>query len=96
MKKMMKISEKKSGMKLMTNVTRQQNLQLQISINGLMLLKQLLLNSLDQYTEENPVNETLVKKYYHDVLKEASRRLVLDDNIRLDGRKPDEISQIDM
>ncbi len=49
---------------------------------------------LNQYTEENPVNETLVKKYYHDVLKEASRRLVLDDNIRLDGRKPDEIRQI--
>ena len=49
---------------------------------------------LAQYTEENPVNETLVKKYYHDVLKEASRRLVLDDNIRLDGRKPDEIRQI--
>ena len=49
---------------------------------------------LGQYTEENAVNETLVKKYYHDVLKEASRRLVLDDNIRLDGRKPDEIRPI--
>jgi polyribonucleotide nucleotidyltransferase len=47
-----------------------------------------------QYTDENPVDETLVKKYYHDVLKEASRRLVLDDNIRLDGRKPDEIRPI--
>ena len=49
---------------------------------------------INQYTEENPVNETLVKKYYHDVLKEASRRLVLDDNVRLDGRKPDEIRPI--
>ncbi len=49
---------------------------------------------LAQYTEENPVDETLVKKYYHDVLKEASRRLVLDDNIRLDGRKPEEIREI--
>jgi polyribonucleotide nucleotidyltransferase len=49
---------------------------------------------LGQYTEENPVNETLAKKYYHDVLKEASRRLVLDNNIRLDGRKPDEIREI--
>jgi polyribonucleotide nucleotidyltransferase len=49
---------------------------------------------LSQYNEENPVNETLVKRYYHDVLKEASRRLVLDDNVRLDGRKPDEIRQI--
>jgi polyribonucleotide nucleotidyltransferase len=49
---------------------------------------------LAQYTPENPVNEAQVKKYYHDVLKEASRRLVLDDNVRLDGRKPDEIRQI--
>jgi polyribonucleotide nucleotidyltransferase len=49
---------------------------------------------LGQYTEENPVSETLVKRYYHDVLKEASRKLVLDNNIRLDGRKPDEIRQI--
>ena len=49
---------------------------------------------LAQYTDENPVDKTLVKRYYHDVLKEASRRLVLDDNVRLDGRKPDEIRQI--
>jgi polyribonucleotide nucleotidyltransferase len=49
---------------------------------------------LGQYTEENPADEKLVKKYYHDVLKEASRRLVLDDNIRLDGRKPEEIRTI--
>jgi polyribonucleotide nucleotidyltransferase len=49
---------------------------------------------LGQYSEENPVNENLAKKYYHDVLKEASRRLVLDDNVRLDGRKPDEIREI--
>jgi polyribonucleotide nucleotidyltransferase len=49
---------------------------------------------LGQYTDENHVDETLAKRYYHDVLKEASRRLVLDNNIRLDGRKPDEIRQI--
>jgi polyribonucleotide nucleotidyltransferase len=49
---------------------------------------------LAQYTEEDAVNEVLVKKYYHDVLKEAARRLVLDENIRLDGRRPDQIRQI--
>jgi polyribonucleotide nucleotidyltransferase len=49
---------------------------------------------LGQYTEENPVDQKLAKRYYHDVMKEASRRLVLDDNIRLDGRKPEEIRQI--
>ncbi|MDO9579366.1 MAG: polyribonucleotide nucleotidyltransferase, partial [Bacteroidales bacterium] len=47
-----------------------------------------------QYTEEEPVDVKLAKKYYHDVLKEASRKLVLDDNIRLDGRKPEEIRPI--
>jgi polyribonucleotide nucleotidyltransferase len=49
---------------------------------------------LSQYTDENPANETLVKRYFHEVVKEASRRLVLDDNIRLDGRKPDQIRPI--
>jgi polyribonucleotide nucleotidyltransferase len=51
-------------------------------------------NFLAQYTDQDEVNEALVKKYYHDVHKEAARRLVLDENIRLDGRKPDEIRQI--
>ncbi len=49
---------------------------------------------LSQFTGEDAVNETLVKKYYHDVVKEAARRLVLDENIRLDGRKPDQIRPI--
>lgn len=49
---------------------------------------------LAQYTEENPVDEVLARRYYHDVLKEAARRLVLDENLRLDGRRPDEIRQI--
>jgi polyribonucleotide nucleotidyltransferase len=49
---------------------------------------------LTQFNDENPVNEKLAKKYYHDVHKEAARRLVLDENIRLDGRRPDEIRQI--
>ena len=49
---------------------------------------------LSQFTEEDEVNETLVKKYYHDVEKEASRRLVLDENVRLDGRKTNQIRPI--
>jgi polyribonucleotide nucleotidyltransferase len=49
---------------------------------------------LAQYSEEDEVNEALVRKYYHDILKEASRRLVLDEQTRLDGRKPDEIRPI--
>jgi polyribonucleotide nucleotidyltransferase len=49
---------------------------------------------LSQYTEENPVNEVLARRYYHDVLKEAARKLVLDESLRLDGRRPDEIRNI--
>ncbi len=36
----------------------------------------------------------LIGKYYHDVEKEAVRRCVLDERVRLDGRKTDEIRPI--
>jgi polyribonucleotide nucleotidyltransferase len=36
----------------------------------------------------------LVAKYYHEVEKEAVRRLILDKAVRLDGRKTDEIRPI--
>lgn len=36
----------------------------------------------------------LVKRYYHDVEKKAMRDMVLEDRIRLDGRKLDEIRPI--
>lgn len=49
---------------------------------------------LTQFTEEDAIKETLVRRYYHEVHKEASRRLVLDENLRLDGRRPDQIRQI--
>ncbi len=49
---------------------------------------------LSRFTEEDEVNEALVKKYFHEVHKEAARRLVLDEKIRLDGRKSDEIRTI--
>ena len=44
--------------------------------------------------EEGEVNEMLVGKYYHDVEKEAVRRVILDEAVRLDGRKPDQIRPI--
>jgi polyribonucleotide nucleotidyltransferase len=39
-------------------------------------------------------NETLLGRYYHDVEKKAVRSLILDEKIRIDGRKTDEIRQI--
>jgi len=49
-----------------------------------------------QYTEEELalLNKTLVGKYYHDVEKEAVRNLILDEGLRLDGRKTTEIRPI--
>lgn len=49
---------------------------------------------LAQFPEDAEINEAMIRRYYHDVLKEAARRLVLDENQRLDGRKPDEIRPI--
>ncbi len=39
-------------------------------------------------------NIKLIKKYYHDVEKEAMRRMILDDGIRLDGRTTTQIRNI--
>ncbi len=44
--------------------------------------------------EEREEKEAMVKRYYHDVEKEAMRRCVLDEGIRLDGRKTNEIRPI--
>ena len=49
---------------------------------------------IEEAGEEGEVNEKLVGKYYHDVEKEAVRRVVLDEAVRLDGRKTDEIRPI--
>ncbi|MCM1110141.1 MAG: polyribonucleotide nucleotidyltransferase [Clostridium sp.] len=44
--------------------------------------------------EERDEKIPLVKRYYHDVEKEAVRRCILDEGIRLDGRKTNEIRPI--
>jgi len=40
------------------------------------------------------LHEKLIKKYYHDVEKEAMRRMVLDEGVRLDGRGTRDIRHI--
>ena len=58
------------------------------------------IDSLPEMTEEQLANYNaeqrvaMVKRYYHDVEKEAMRRCVLDEGIRLDGRKTTEIRPI--
>ncbi len=57
---------------------------------------------IEKYEEANAENEEidleqhvkLIKRYYHDVEKEAMRRMILDEKIRLDGRTTDEIRAI--
>ena len=44
--------------------------------------------------EEREEKAPLVARYYHDVEKEAVRRCILDEGIRLDGRKTNEIRPI--
>jgi polyribonucleotide nucleotidyltransferase len=54
---------------------------------------------LDEFIESIPEDEReakipLIKRYYHDIEKKAMRNMVLDERIRLDGRKLDEIRPI--
>lgn len=51
---------------------------------------------LSQYSEEElPAVKSLAKRYFHDeVLKKAMRNMILDEGIRLDGRKTTEIRPI--
>lgn len=48
-----------------------------------------------QYDEESLEKiRTLIDRYYHDVKKEAVRQMVLNEKVRLDGRKTNEIRPI--
>ncbi len=53
---------------------------------------------IDEYLESLPedttVDKDLAKHYFHDIQKKASRDLVLNEGVRLDGRKPNEIRDI--
>ncbi|MHC1707940.1 MAG: polyribonucleotide nucleotidyltransferase [Bacteroidales bacterium] len=44
--------------------------------------------------EDKAAKKNLVDTYYHDIEKEAVRTMILDDRMRLDGRKLDEIRPI--
>ena len=48
----------------------------------------------DLSEEELEEKYALVDRYYHDVMRDAMRRCILDEGIRLDGRKTDEIRPI--
>lgn len=55
-------------------------------------------NFMEEYTTTLPEGEEpaelLIDRYYHDVEKKAVRTLILDEQVRIDGRKTDEIRPI--
>lgn len=44
--------------------------------------------------EERETKKSMVARYYHDVEKEAMRRMILDEGVRLDGRTTEQIRPI--
>lgn len=58
------------------------------------LFGQIIKEYLDSLPEDTTVNKDLVKKYWKDIQKKACRDLVLNEKIRLDGRKTNEIRPI--
>ncbi len=58
------------------------------------LFSQPLEEYLESLPEDSTIDPGLVKKYYHDIQKKASRDLVLNEKVRLDGRKTTEIRSI--
>ncbi|MCK5821491.1 MAG: polyribonucleotide nucleotidyltransferase [Bacteroidales bacterium] len=56
------------------------------------LVRDEFIESLGEEVEDAVVN--MSKRYFHDVEKEAVRTLLINERVRLDGRKPDEIRPI--
>ncbi len=48
----------------------------------------------ENYAEGDSIPKELIGRYYHDVEKEAVRRMILDEGIRLDGRDTETIRPI--
>ncbi|MFZ5973630.1 MAG: polyribonucleotide nucleotidyltransferase [Bacteroidota bacterium] len=58
------------------------------------LFNQILEDYLATLPEDSTVNKDLIKKYYKEINKKACRELVLNEKVRLDGRKTNEIRPI--
>jgi polyribonucleotide nucleotidyltransferase len=57
-------------------------------------LKAIIDEYLESRADEEELDTDLVKKYYHDVEKEAARKMVLKEQVRMDGRAFNEIRPI--
>ena len=56
--------------------------------------KGVLADYIKELPEDSTEDKSLLKKYYHDIEKDAARNLVLNDRIRLDGRVLDQVRPI--
>lgn len=56
--------------------------------------KKIVKDYIEALPADSTIDKGLVKTYYHDIQKKASRDLALNKGVRLDGRKPNEIRQI--
>ena len=59
--------------------------------DAFMKIKEAYVESLGEEHEKDPF---LIDKYFHDIEKKAARNLVLDEQVRLDGREMDQIRPI--
>ncbi len=57
-------------------------------------LKAIINEYVEARAEDEEFNVDLAKKYFHDIEKEAARKMVLDEGVRMDGRAFDEIRPI--
>ena len=49
---------------------------------------------MEQFLEEYPEHEDEIKTIFENVLKETMRTMILQESVRTDGRKPDEIRPV--
>ena len=62
--------------------------------DALDVIKEEFTNELIEEKGEEEVNTSLINRYFHEVEKEAVRSLILEEKIRVDGRKYEEIRPI--
>ncbi len=65
-----------------------------LRVSSFAKIKEDFVTSYSEGKEASEVNAGLISRYYHDVEKEAMRRMILDDGVRLDGRSTTQIRQI--
>ncbi len=66
----------------------------QLRISSFAKIKEDFVATYSEGKESGEINKNLISRYYHDVEKEAMRRMILDDGVRLDGRSTTQIRPI--